>query len=60
VDTIVFSAVLIFTIITSLAIGIFSAYGFIHCLLVALAPGRRSRKRLGPVLVPTQNHASGD
>lgn len=51
------------TVIASVSLGIFAAYAAVICVLNAFGPKSQhatesSRPRL--VLVPTQNHASGD
>jgi hypothetical protein len=55
--------ILCFTVIGSLAIGIFTAYAAVIGILYTF--GRSSRPETAPerprlLLVPTQNHASGD
>lgn len=61
--SILMPALLFVTVIASVSLGIFAAYAAVICVLNAF--GRKSqpqpetgRPRL--VLVPTQNHASGD
>jgi len=49
------------TVIASVSLGVFAAYAAVICILNAF--GRASRQeatRPRLVLVPTQNHASGD
>lgn len=51
------------TVIASVSLGVFAAYAAVICVLNAFGPKSHqqpesSRPRL--VLVPTQNHASGD
>jgi hypothetical protein len=57
-----FMPVLLFvTVIASVSLGIFAAYAAVICILNAF--GRASKQepaRPHLVLVPTQNHASGD
>jgi hypothetical protein len=55
--------ILCFTVVASVGIGVFSAYVVVFGILEAC--GRASQLRPAParprlVLVPTQNHASGD
>jgi hypothetical protein len=57
-----FMPVLLFvTVIASVSLGVFAAYAAVICILNAFGRASRpetTRPRL--VLVPTQNHASGD
>jgi hypothetical protein len=53
--------ILFMTVIASVGLGVFAAYAAVICILKAFGPGSKqepARPRL--VLVPTQNHASGD
>jgi len=53
--------IIFFTVAASVGIGVFAAYAAVIAILHAFGPASRpepSRPRL--VLVPTQNHASGD
>ena len=55
--------ILCVTVIASLGIGVFAAYAVVSAVMYAF--GRSSRPELAPerprlVLVPSQNHASGD
>ena len=55
--------ILSLTVIASVSLGVFAAYAAVICVLNAFGPKSRqqpesARPRL--VLVPTQNHASGD
>jgi hypothetical protein len=53
--------IVLFTVIASVGLGILAAYAAVIGILHAFGPASRpepSRPRL--VLVPTQNHASGD
>ena len=57
-----FMSVLLFaTVIASVSLGVFAAYAAVICVLNAF--GRKQQPQSGRprlVLVPTQNHASGD
>jgi len=55
--------ILSLTVIASVSLGVFAAYAAVICVLNAFGPKSQrqpetARPRL--VLVPTQNHASGD
>jgi hypothetical protein len=53
--------ILFMTVIASVSLGVFAAYAAVICILKAFRPVSKAepaRPRL--VLVPTQNHASGD
>jgi hypothetical protein len=54
-------AIVFFTVVASVGFGVLAAYATVIAILHAFGPASRrepSRPRL--VLVPTQNHASGD
>lgn len=57
-----FMPVLLFvTVIASVSLGIFAAYAAVICILNAFGPASKQEPaRPHLVLVPTQNHASGD
>jgi hypothetical protein len=55
--------ILSLTVVASVSLGVFAAYAAVICVLNAF--GRKSQQQPEPgrprlVLVPTQNHASGD
>lgn len=54
--------ILCFTVLASVGFGVLAAYAMVFTILAAFRPARPepvpARPRL--VLVPTQNHASGD
>ena len=55
------SVLLFATVIASVSLGVFAAYAAVICVLNAF--GRKQQLQSGRarlVLVPTQNHASGD
>jgi hypothetical protein len=55
------SVLLFATVIASVSLGVFAAYAAVICVLNAF--GRKQQPQSGRprlVLVPTQNHASGD
>jgi len=63
VITIFMPVILFFTVVASVSLGVFAAYAAIFGMLTLLfgrrfEPVRESRPRL--LLVPRQNHASGD
>jgi hypothetical protein len=63
VISILMPAVLFVTVIASVSLGIFAAYAAVICVLNAFGPKSRQQPETGRprlVLVPTQNHASGD
>lgn len=51
--------ILLFTIISVVALGIFAAYAAVNGILLVFAPGREQTRR-STILVATQTHASGD
>jgi hypothetical protein len=63
VISILMPAVLFVTVIASVSLGVFAAYAAVICVLNAFGPKSRQQPEAGRprlVLVPTQNHASGD
>jgi hypothetical protein len=54
--------ILSLTVIASVSLGVFAAYAAVICVLNAFGPKSRQPETARPrlVLVPTQNHASGD
>jgi hypothetical protein len=52
--------VLCFTVVASLSFGILAAYVAVFSILSAFHPAEPEPARARLVLVPTQNHASGD
>ena len=60
-NTFVMPVILCFTVVASVSFGVFAAYAAVFTIISAFgrpAKAEISRPRL--VLVPTQNHASGD
>jgi len=55
-NTLLFSLILLVTVVSALGLGILASYGAVASILFAF--GRQSRERVAPVLVHT--HASGD
>ncbi len=51
--------VLLLSILSVVALGIFAAYVAVNGILFAFAHNRQEPRR-SPVLIPTQTHASGD
>jgi hypothetical protein len=60
VDGITSALVLFATILTVLAFGIATTYGAVAAILNVLAPRLEEEPTGAVVLVPSQNHASGD
>jgi len=63
VNSLFMPVILCFTVIASVSVGVFAAYAAVFGILAAF--GRPARPEPAParprlVLVPTQNHASGD
>ena len=59
--SLIMPVILFMTVIASVSLGVFAAYAAVICILKAFRPASKAepaRPRL--VLVPTQNHASGD
>jgi hypothetical protein len=54
--------ILFVTVIASVSLGVFAAYAAVICVLNAFGPKSQQPEPARPrlVLVPTQNHASGD
>jgi hypothetical protein len=48
------------TVIASVSLGVFAAYAAVICILNAFGRASQPEARPRLVLVPTQNHASGD
>lgn len=53
-------AILFFTVVTAVGLGIVTAYGAVTSILYALADHSTERATRTPLLVPTETHASGD
>jgi len=55
--------ILFVTVVASVSLGVFAAYAAVICVLNAFGPKSQQQPESGRprlVLVPTQNHASGD
>ncbi|MGA9391637.1 MAG: hypothetical protein WBV69_14450 [Candidatus Sulfotelmatobacter sp.] len=52
--------ILCMTVVASVGIGVIAAYVVVFGILQACAPASQVEARTRLVLVPTQNHASGD
>jgi hypothetical protein len=53
-------AILSFTVMAALLVGIFAAYGAVIGILNLLGGQAQPRRALPSVLVPSETHASGD
>jgi len=58
--SVVMPIILCFTVLASLSFGVLAAYAAVFAILSAFGRRQPERVRARLVLVPTQNHASGD
>jgi hypothetical protein len=60
VISLVMPLILCFTVLASVSFGVLAAYAIVFAVLAAFRPAQPKPARPRLVLVPTQNHASGD